>query len=113
MRRLPVWALAQTGVLTAVEGNVITLAFGPQWKTLHEKMTGENKRALDEAFSQVLGTPVEIDPVLMEGGLPADVAPAAQPAAAEPEEHPLGPVEQVKETFPGSTVVDGTTGSRG
>ncbi len=112
MRRLPVWALAQTGVLTAVEGNVVTLAFGGQWKALYEKLTGENKRALDEAFSQVLGTPVEVAPALLEGDAPAGSSHEAA-APVEAEEAPFSPVEQVKEAFPGSTVVEGAAGSRG
>jgi len=113
MRRLPVWALAQSGAVTAVDGNVITLAYGAQWKALYEKMTGPSKQALDEAFSQVLGTPVEVDPVLFDGDVPAEASMPDAAAAAESEGAPFDPLEQVKETFPGSTLVDGTPGSSG
>jgi DNA polymerase-3 subunit gamma/tau len=116
MRRYPVWALAQQGAPTAVDGNLITLSFSAQWKTIHEKMSGDNRKALEQALSQVLGMTVEVDPILLEGDLPEGAAPprAAEPAAQEAVGEPFNPVQQVKETFPGSTVMgngsDGPTG---
>ena len=118
MRRYPVWALAQHGAPTAVDGNLITISFGAQWKVIHEKMTGDNRRALEQALSQVLGATVEVDPILLEGDLPeapsppraaagAPEAAAAQEAASEPS----NPVEQVKEAFPGSTVMGNGSGA--
>ena len=113
MRRYPVWALAQHGAPTAVDGNLVTLSFGAQWKVLYEKMTGDARKALETALSQVLGTAVEVDPVLLEGDLPQEAAPprAAEAAAHEAASQPLSPVEQVKETFPGSTVMGNGGGS--
>ncbi|MBM3472757.1 MAG: DNA polymerase III subunit gamma/tau [Armatimonadetes bacterium] len=107
MRRYPVWALAQQAAPTAVDGNLITLSFGAQWKTLHEKMSGDNRKALEQALSQVLGMTVEVDPILLEGELPGNAAPPRSAEAAPPEaaSERFNPVEQVKETFPGSTVM--------
>ncbi|MBM3501524.1 MAG: hypothetical protein FJX74_22955, partial [Armatimonadetes bacterium] len=108
MQRLPVWALARPGSLQAIEGSVITLAYGAQWKALHDKLTGDNLRALEEAFSHVLGAPVEVRTALLEGeASPEGTSAPLQAAEAPPPDQPFDPVEQVKETFPGSTVVDG------
>jgi len=114
MRRYPVWALAQQGAPTAVDGNLVTLSFGAQWKTLYEKMSGDNRKALETALSQVLGTVVQVDPILIEGDLPQDAVPAAAEAAQQ-ESTPkrFSPVEQVKETFPGSTVMGDGAGTTG
>jgi len=116
-----VWALAQHGVPVALDGNVITLLFAPQWKVLHGKMTGDNQRALEAAASQALGAQVRIDPVLAEETEAAEAPPKVAednpgedaPAVTVEEPEPADPVEQVKEAFPGSTVMGEREGSPG
>jgi hypothetical protein len=113
MRHLPAWAMAQHATITAVDGNRVTLTFPHDRRSLFEMITGARKRALEEALTQVLGAEIELCPELAEEGAvpdePPEDGPAAEPEATptpEPAEEPFSPVEQVKEAFPGSTVVE-------
>jgi DNA polymerase-3 subunit gamma/tau len=105
MRRRPTWELARPAALTAIEGSRVTLAYPAQWKALYEKMTGENHRWLEQALSQVLGTAVTVETVLLDGELPPEAEAARQEVERAPASSPK-PLEQVKEAFPGSTVVE-------
>jgi DNA polymerase-3 subunit gamma/tau len=113
MRHLPAWAMAQHGRITAVEGNRVTLTFPHDRRSLFEMITGARKRALEEALTQVVGTEIELCPELADEGAVPDESTgdglAGEPGAAappEPVEERFNPVEQVKEAFPGSRVVD-------
>jgi hypothetical protein len=116
MRRLPVWAMVQDARPAAVTGNVVTLSFGAQHKFHHGKVAGELRGDVERALSEVLGASVTIEAVLEEGSSapPPPVEPPPAPAEPPPAPAPgTGPVEQVKQAFPGSTVVDGPPGAQG
>lgn len=102
MHRYPVWALAQHGTPTAVEGDVITISFGAEWKVIHEKLLGENKSTLEQALASVLGRPVHAELVLLDGPLQGS---ASTEAANGVQDKLPTPLEQVQRTFPGSVVM--------
>ena len=109
MRHMPIVAVLQEGRPTAVDGNRITITFSTRHKFHHGQVDGKHRELIQQAASQALGCPVEIEAALSDEAPAPEVKPHAElglppePGLVAPgEDNPA--LRDVQDVFPGSRI---------
>ncbi|MCD6352214.1 MAG: DNA polymerase III subunit gamma/tau [Armatimonadetes bacterium] len=85
MRRVAVWALLQEAEPLAVEGDVVTFRFDPQWEFHCERIAGPYREDVEEALTAVFGRPMTVRCLLGDTPVGTVSAKASQPQARQAE----------------------------